>query len=222
MKRALLTVQGINNKQGYLYEEVSKATWLTEQYEFITDAQTDKYFSDKMKTSIAKGLNAITLNQWSRLGDVWYFFKNALAREQVAKAVGRRITILQDQGYEVDVIAHSLGNLITICSSDAERDLKVNNFYSLANPLFIKIRALRKGWFGLPGVLPYVAVNRNKFSAKKITALWSNSDLVAGKYDSASHNLLRNISDEEPELREISGTGHSTAKYLDYLETLMD
>lgn len=233
--KALLCVQGINAKQGYLYDEIinpdGAGFFLTKTYDLIVDAKTDEIFNEaaaheglqKFKVSL---VNFITIGNWSRFGDVWYYFKTKLAKERVSREVGSKIVELQKQGYEVSVIAHSLGNLITMSAFNVRKGyrerVRVDKFYSLANPIFIKSRSLRRGIpFVFEGVINYMCENICNFIAQKSLVLYSEHDVIASVFDTKAFSLVTRIS-KEPPFIDSTGTLHTVVDYLKFLRAIVD
>ena len=135
--KALVILQGINDNSGYLLPEIEKSTFDSSIYDKIVYINTEKYF-DHGKRNLPFYLSWIPNKQKDYLSDIWVFFLKKKIYKKINKEVTNTVIDLQDQGYTVDYLAHSLGTLIALTSGLKRKPVKVDNFYCLNSPLGIE------------------------------------------------------------------------------------
>jgi hypothetical protein len=126
-KRALVVIQGINNKQKYMMPTTDKVKAFYAGYDAIEYTQTEKIFD--------KGWFAAMFDTF----DFIPYFTSEEKRKLVCRHVNEQIATLMQLGYEVDVLAHSLGCVIGLQSGRKNIPIRVENFYALQSPMHNKI-----------------------------------------------------------------------------------
>lgn len=130
-KRACVIVQGISEKRRYM-KTSSK----------VVNGYIDKYDKDEYIDT-----ESIFDRGWfSKLFDKWDFipyFLNGARRKAVCRIVNKTIVDLHNDGYEVDVIAHSLGCVIALQSGRKKFKVNINNLICLQPPTNNKVY----GWY---------------------------------------------------------------------------
>lgn len=204
--RALVVVQGISKKHGYLAKELYEGldSKIIKSYDVIAPVNTDQFFA-KISNIPSKILGSV-------LSDVWNYYTNGKARREACREVRKTITELQSKGFEVDILAHSLGTVITLCSggNSPARAISVNNVYLLGSPLGIGNLFARMKTNG------HTERYSNNFDAKKIFYLWSEKDYVSKILKGRTLDILKARSVESP-VTYHTDTNHASSEYLDSL-----
>lgn len=212
MGKVLIVVQGINDEPDYLYKQVINNRWLANRYDEIINAKTEYIFDGKKKKK--SGFLKDTI------GDVYQFYKKDNKRIEACRTVRKAITKAKSLGHKVDVIAHSLGTVITLCSgSNKPGDtISISNFYMLGSPLGFCFRPFRRGIpFYFPGTIPHTERYSYNFKAAKIYYLYSNKDKVSKVFDDRILPILSSRTNSPTEIYQ-TGTSHSSEEYLKYLK----
>lgn len=137
--KALVIIQGINDKPKYMLEDLSS---ILVKYDYVYYAQTEKYF-EVVKDNLPVYLKWLPLHIKDYAADIWGYLNNRYVAGMINAEITNEILNLVTQGYEVDVIGHSLGTLITLCLGTADRCVKLNTFYCLNSPIGIGAKTLR-------------------------------------------------------------------------------
>jgi len=158
---ALIIIQGINDKREYMKPTLQ----VTKKFFARYNAKEYMYTEDIFDSTI-------TSKFVDRADFIPYFF-NGKKRKQVCKLVNEKIATLMALGYEVDVLAHSLGSVIALQSGRKSIPILVNKMITLQSPIHNWIY----GWF--------VRMKVRKFSGgltvKHFITTWNKKDrLVAG------------------------------------------
>lgn len=209
MTKALIIVQGINHRQGYLYDDVIKIGFDTRQkYDRIIDFPVNQFF-DKKKNWILG----------DTLGDIWTFYKDPYARMLVCNRLREQIQVLQESKYEVDILAHSLGTIITLCCGPHKEDLEIklepvyiNKMYLMGSPLGIGIRAWRYGWLKMIGTIPHIERYGDNISVPEMIYMWSKKDLVSKTLDKRPKTVLEKIALKKKFV--LCDNNHDSMEYL--------
>lgn len=185
-KRALVAVQGINS-ENYILHELVYSKFPREDYQKIVAIPTEEIFD----RTIPDWIKVVPfLNKWydQYYADLHAFFGDKEARINACRFVRNQIKALQNDGFTVDVIAHSLGTIITICSGPQTGALlQVNNFFCYNSPL----------GFGIaPGgmmVRAFVRKFMRNFIAKKLEYIYSSKDVISRDYKSAVGEIINQL-----------------------------
>ena len=182
MKRALVIVDGIRTNPG-IRQDIKNSKFPTLRYEKIIRAKTEEVFD----TTIPWYIRWVPfVNNWydQYLSDVLALFKNKTARMAACREVRSTIKILQAEGYEVDVLAYSLGTLIALtCASQSDDEKTRIGTLSLFNsPLGFAV--------------PYLGFRCRSFVRKYGKNLSAeNLKCVYGAKDIVSKNCLKKAKD---------------------------
>ncbi len=207
MPKALVIVQGINNKQGYLRETIAQFPQFKEYYQRIIDIETDKYF-DKHMSFLFKPFRSIGRT----LADVWEFYKNNAARMEVCRETRSQIQNLQALGYEVDIIAHSLGTVIALCCGPN----------SPVNPIKVNRTILMQSPLGIANLIARMKTNSHteryskNFTTKELYYTWSEEDYVSKKFTARVLDILISKAEASPVIL-ATGYGHSAYDNSEFL-----
>lgn len=204
--KALLTIQGINSSQGYLFEN---AKVLNQFYDRIDQAGVDNYFN-KNEGVIFKLLGKFG----AKLDDVWDFYISNEERKNVCRATRDKILKLQQEGYEVDILAHSLGTVIAICCgpNEATNPIQVNKVILMQSPL------------GIANLLARMKTNSHaeryskNFICNELIYTWSSNDYISQVITSRIIDILSRICKSTPKIYH-SDLPHSSE---DNLKRLLD
>lgn len=195
MKRALVVVQGIHEEL-YAKNALKKSKLDIGQYNEIRFIDTEEVFdawSPKIKW-------------WDKFGDVVKFYLNVNRRKAVCRKVTKTVGQLQKVNYEVDILAHSLGTVITLCS----KARNVRRLYLLGSPLS----------FGIPFAASYIRQHTRKymknFSCEEIFYIWSPKDFVCKHYKNVVAKLLAKTNPKTI-VNIKSDSKHNLTDYIDDL-----
>lgn len=206
MVRALVVIQGINSKQGYLYNDVLTDTRLTKYYDKIIDIPTEKYFD------LHKPWPLRLIGKWGdSLSDIWEFYTRNDSRIGVCRESREQIQKLQGLGYEVDILAHSLGTVIALCCgpNSPGNPVLVNRVVLLESPLGIGNLIARMK------TCSHTERYSKNFTAKELYYTWSEEDFVSQKFTGRINDILIYKSIGRPAIFH-TGLGHSSSDNLDY------
>jgi hypothetical protein len=206
-KKALILIQGISSGNGYLRVRYNDAKLQT-QYDTVKNINTEQFF--EMKSNWL-------LNSLGRLGDslndVWVYYRNTQARKLICKEVRNHIKELQDAGYTVDILAHSLGTVIALCSgpNKLKNLINVNRLILMGSPLGI----------GNPIARAFTNYHTerysNNFTCNYIDYLWSSEDFVSKKLIGRTIDLLQSVSKTDIKVHHTS-TKHDVKQYLEFIK----
>lgn len=207
MTKALLVIQGIANAQGYLYKDISCDVFFTSKYDQIVDIPTDTIFAKKTPWYL-KPLGKIG----SSLDDVFDYLARTEERIETCRLVRESIRKVQGQGYEVDIICHSLGTLLTLtCGpNNPINPIVVNNVYMMGSPLGFKFLLMRRK------VEAHCERYSSNFFAKKIFYLYSERDPVSCAITGRNMEIISNRSVDSHIYH--TSTTHSAQEYLGFLK----
>ncbi len=188
-KKALVCVQGINSKD-YILAEITGSKFPIDDYHRVVTIGTEDIF-DKTIPGIIKILPFIGDFYDQYIADIRAFFKNKEARQTACRMVRKQIKALQKEGYEVHVIAHSLGTIITMCCGPQKgRLVEVHAFFCYNSPLGF-------------GIFPGGIITRNfvrtfmrNFKAKRLEFIYSAKDTVSRDYKAPVSDILNEIAIE--------------------------
>lgn len=173
-RRAVVLIQGINDNSGYLLPAVKESNFTLDQYDKKVYINSEKYF-DKVKKSLPFYLAWIPSKQKDYLADLWGFFVRKDTRKQINKEVIASIRALEVDGYEIDIIGHSLGTLIALTCGNKKNNIFINNYYCLNTPLGIESPIARF-------VVQRTVKKYNKhFKCKNLYNLYGTGDYISSK-----------------------------------------
>lgn len=160
-KKAIVIIQGINTEREYMNPTLPIIKSFFEGYVVKEYMHTEDIFD-----------GTITSKFVDRADFIPYFF-NKKKRLEVCKLVNEKIATLTALGYEVDVLAHSLGCIIALQSGRKSIPLLVNRMITLQSPIHNWIY----GWF----VRTKVRKHSGGLTVKNFITTWNRKDrLVAG------------------------------------------
>lgn len=212
-RRALVIVQGIN-KGLYLkrdIEDVNKP--FINRYDEATLINSEKVFDNHKTWAYYIPFIGDSLN------DILVYYKQKEARAKVCRKVRNKILKLQSNGYKVDLVCHSLGCQIALCSGPSNTNkpvLKVNKTYLMGSPLGIGFNtwplALRSK------VIKHTEEHGNNFKSDKIIYLYSNEDFVSkrSKKDKRVFTLLQSFSNKPIVTKDLD-VDHDAIFYAQFL-----
>lgn len=210
MPKALLLVQGINSKNKYLLNDLNKSGYKPDDYNLIEEVDTESEF-DKAWFNRIPVLGQGFVAQY--LGDVWQFYSklHTKKRQDVCRKVRERIFQLQDTGYQVDIISHSLGTVIALCCGSEARPVKIDTHVILGSPIGI-------GFWGLRlKTMSHARKFSKNFKAKKIKYIWSRNDFVSKVFNAETEELISLRATRA--IFHNSLTSHDSEEYLTFLKT---
>lgn len=184
----MLLVDGIRQNPKIL-EDVKASNFPASEYEKILRAKTEEVFDTTVPWWI-RIFPWLSKKYDNYFADIWALFRNKTARMAVCREVRSQIRILQAEGYEVDVLAYSLGTLIALtCASQANSEKTQVNHLSLYNsPLGFAVPFLggkcRK----------FVRKYGKNFLANKIECIYGEKDLVSKNCKKKASGLLAHFS----------------------------
>lgn len=177
-KKALVLVQGIS-RSSYIKKDIEKFKSEFSGYDLIKVAPTESIFDKSIISKIS-----------DRFGDVVQYFKSHNQRKLACTVVRNQIRTLQNDGYEVDVLAHSLGTLMTLtCGGlDGSKNplVEVNKVMLFACPLGMKVPGMPIGLYVRNHTRKYI----QNFKAKEIQYTWSKRDFVSASWSKAIKDIL--------------------------------
>lgn len=208
VKTALLTIQGVSNKQGYLYSHIASDPFFVKRYDKIIDVGTDEIFAFK-KPWYLKPLGKLG----SSIDDVFDYLLRTDERIQTCRLVREAIRSAQYDGYSTDIIAHSLGTALTLtCGPNgAKEPVMVNNVYMLGSPIGFKYLMMRRK------VESHCERYGHNFIAKKINYSYSENDPVSCRLTGRGMAIVEARSMETPSVYHTN-TSHSAREYIDHLK----
>jgi|CXWL01.1.fsa_nt_gi hypothetical protein len=215
MKKALLTVQGINENPSYLHSHVVKKFDIVNKYDLIENAETELVFDKAWYTRIP-----VLGGHWfsQRIGDVIQFFTQKESRKAACRKVRNKILSLQERGYVVDIVAHSLGCQIVLCCGPSNKmPIAARNLFLMAPPLGFGIN-LAKPLNFRDKIVEHTKKFGHRISFENVCAFWSQKDLVCralGK-DLAARNEIISVTNKSISFTETK-TGHSDEEYLNFV-----
>lgn len=206
-KKALVLVQGISSKNGYLYNTVNKYPDLVTSFDLIQEVNTERFFDEK-KSWWMKLLGKLG----DQLGDIWTYYTKNDARKDVCRAVRETIQDLQAKGFEVTVLAHSLGTLITLCCGPQNPGgrITVSHTVLMNSPLGINNLLAR---MKTNGHTERYSVN---FETNMLEYVYSEEDFVSAILRARTMNLVQSKA-FNPVSFINTGLGHSSRKSLNYI-----
>ncbi len=173
MAKALLVVQGINSNPRYLVEDTVDFRKIKLAYDEIINAPVERVWNKSLVSKLPFVGN--------KYGDIISFYTNERARIQAATAVAEKIYELKNAGLEVDILAHSLGTVITLCSGPQYHldrpPVVVRNFFCINSPLGLGIPILKGK------ALAHAERYSSNFMAHKIWNLYASNDLISKNLD---------------------------------------
>jgi len=137
--KALVIIQGINDKPKYMLEDLSS---ILVKYDYVYYAQTERYF-EVVKENLPIYLKWLPIHIKDYAADIWGYLNNRYVSGMINAEITNEILSLVTQGYEVDITGHSLGTLITLCLGSKDRSIELNTFYCLNSPIGIGVKTLR-------------------------------------------------------------------------------
>lgn len=160
-KKALVIVQGINNKREYMKPKSKVVKEFFSRYDEVDYMYTEDIFDGSLTSKFIDKADFIP-----------YFFSNK-RRQMVCRLVNEKIKTLEHLGYEVDVVAHSLGSVIALQSGRKVMPIMVNKMITLQSPIHNWIY----GWFVRGRVRKY----SDGLTIRHYITTWNKKDrLVAG------------------------------------------
>lgn len=187
--KALVVIQGISNIREYMKPNVKEVKEFFASYNVREYMYTEDIFD-----------GTITSKFVDRADFIPYFF-NGEKRKQVCRLVNEKIATLMMLGYEVDVLAHSLGAVIALQAGRKYTPILVNKMITLQSPIHNWIY----GWF--------VRMKVRRFSGgltvKHFITTWNKKDkLVAGGDLNISRFVKSLKSVIEEFFQYMAGRGH--------------
>jgi pimeloyl-ACP methyl ester carboxylesterase len=173
----------------------------------VIDIPTEKYF-DKYKPWFLKWMGKLG----DSLSDVWEFYTRNSSRIELCREIRQQIKDLQATGYEVDIIAHSLGTMAALCSgpNTPANLVSVNRTILLSSPL------------GIGNLIARLKTNGHaerfskNFITKELYYTWSEKDFVSERFTGRINDILASKSHTQPVIIH-TGLSHSSEENLTYL-----
>ena len=212
MRRALVLVEGITDKPGYI-EDIVKASPIASNYDEIKRAKTEEFF-DKKTPWYLKPFSKI--DAVDKFADMKVFLKSHQGRVGACRTVRFLIQRLQRDGYEVDVLSHSLGTIITlVCGPNLRNEaVVVKRLMLYASPLGLAIPPLRAEIENF--TRRYL---RNFYTEEEQKYVYGTEDLVSKVYREESVgqilDLIRGKEETKKEIKAVKA-GHSLSNLIHY------
>ncbi|MCH2079643.1 hypothetical protein [Prochlorococcus sp. ALOHA_ZT_50] len=199
-KKALVLVQGISNKNNYIEDSLLESDFLLDDYDKWVTAKTEKAL-DGLFEKFTFGVTSF-IGIVDTFGDPFRYLFSKKHRKAACRAVNSEVKKLTAQGYEVDILAHSLGTIIALTSGTAKSAINVNTFYSFGSPLGSTIfpwlfrRHVQKYIYGINIKTLYYCWNSKDFVSKKplnqrfVNSLFLHVGKFLDFHISSGHSLL--------------------------------
>jgi hypothetical protein len=197
-KKALLIVQGINSNREYMKPTVPIISAFMDRYAVKEYAYTEDILDGTLTSKFADKADFIP------------YFLNHKKRLQVCRLVNEKIASLNLLGYDVDVLAHSLGGVIALQSGRRKLPIYVNRMICLQSPIHNKIY----GWF----VRGRLARYSGGLTIKNLVTTYNKNDFWVAhkglsaeglkKFIKSMSNIIVNYSSHD------AGDGHDWQKAL--------
>ncbi len=197
MKKVLLKIQGINVISDYMTKELELGGIDLSCYEAVELVNTEEEFDKLLKYLPSVAVSRLlkrraikdvqyTHNEvkaplvWEDYAiDLWAFFANACIYRRVCDKVRLSVMYYKAKGYEVDILCHSLGTLITLHSGAS-----VHTIFCIASPVGFKTHPIR--WV----VNTHFLASKHKVSCKKLVNIWGVKDVVSGGMRAGGSSML--------------------------------
>ena len=207
MKKALVLVQGINHGL-YLKDALTEVDFHFNDYDEVVEVPTEAIFDGN------KGIIESKFNLWDWVGDAYQFYAYSFRRREVCKLTRKYILDLQNQGFQVDALAHSLGCQILICcgsQKSSKGQIKLENTILLAPPMGLGFVTLR-AW-----IRSHAKKFSKNFYSRKLEYYWSKEDFISKIYDNKVNTLIDNLSYEHA--NHSTNTDHSVQDFYHYIKS---
>lgn len=184
MSKNLFIIQGINKTKYMTPRDVDRAGFSTGKYileEYIdTESIFDKHWS---------WLN--TLPKGDQLGDVFRFYMSPKVRGETRELLRTKLAASENK---VDVLAHSLGTIITLTAGTPKHKLDFGDLYLMGSPLALKNWLGRK-MFVHPNYKKHVRGKNNEpnITCDNIYFAWSRNDDICHFANTDIRNLLQMV-----------------------------
>ena len=205
--KALIIIQGINDKPRYMLEDLAS---IAAKYECVYYAQSEKYF-EVVKENLPIYLKWLPPHVKDYAADIWGYLNNRYVAGMINAEITNEILNLTTQGYKVDVVAHSLGTLITLCLGTEDRNIELNTFYCLNSPIGIGLKTLRLY------IKSYLWFRRKCVSFVNIFNIYGTEDFVSKEMANADKLLAKRA---ENVVSIAHKGGHSHADSLRIVEKI--
>lgn len=167
---------------------LSGAESFTEGYDIVEYAETEEVF-DVVKDNLPFYFKWLPATLKDYFADLWGYFTNRYIKSLIDTRITNTVLRLQMAGYEVDILAHSLGTVIAMCLGTKDRPLKVENFYSLNSPIGISLRTARL-W-----VKAKLFIKARHIKFKKSYNVYGEDDFISKEMDKNGQNIFARMSD---------------------------
>lgn len=139
-------------------------------YYAIEEIDCEQFFDSKALTFFEKlFLFAIPARLWDRIGDYYKALRDTERLEKISACITQKIKEVQELGYQVDVIGHSLGSLLALGA-----DVDIENLYFLGSPL------TSENWLIRSTANKHASIHA-LLNANKIYYSWSPKDFICTK-----------------------------------------
>ncbi len=214
MKRCLVLVEGITEEAGYI-ERVIMNSPIASNYDEIVRAKTEEFF-DKQTPWYLKWVENVKPLQESidKFADLKVFFESHQGRIGACRTVRFLIQRMQQKGYEVSTLSHSLGTIITLTCGPNLRDeaITVKETMLYASPMGLAFPPLRDK------VLNFTRrYMRNYGTEEKIKYVYGTKDIVSKNYSEDNQGQILDLTCSREETKkeiEAKAEGHSLAKLI--------
>lgn len=197
MKKVLIQIQGINIVHGYMSKELALADVDLSIYDEVvyinTEAEFDKILkwmpealiqqlNNRKKERLKeyyKGEIKTKLKAIDYAADILAFYGNYFIYKAVVDKVKTVVDKYDPNTTKVDIMAHSLGTLISLHSK-----VNVHTFFCIASPVGFKTSPIR--WL----INTHCYFSKNKLQAKRIVNIWCTNDIVSGGMEKGGIDVL--------------------------------
>ncbi|MBT6843190.1 MAG: hypothetical protein HOA17_05265 [Candidatus Melainabacteria bacterium] len=203
MPRAAVLVQGVNSAN-YIKEALLEGGLDLHDYDKILEPDTEEIFDRHIFSK---------LGFWDWAGDVIQFYNNLSRRQAACRLVRESILELQAQGYDVDIIAHSLGCQIALCCAPQNKEsmLIVNKVVFMGSPMGIIF--IPMAW----RILSHAKRYSKNFKTRSLDYLWSKNDWMCRSFNRRIQKVIDQVT-SIPEPIE-STSKHEVQEYTrDYMK----
>lgn len=197
--KALIIIQGVNSKPHYLLEGLDPFI------EALGYLPTNVHYSctecvfDKQVNKLPLYFKWLPLEVKDYLSDLWGYFLNSRVKSEINTGLTNTVLRYSRAGYEVDILAHSLGTVIALCLGSNDRKLDLNTFYCLNSPLGLN-SVVGRLWVKLK-----ILLSGRNIKFKEICSVYGEKDFISSKMD---NSILGIFSSNVMQVKHSGGHSH--------------
>lgn len=170
-KKALLIIQGISTTREYMKLDTPIIAAYAAKYDSIEYMYTEDIFDKGWFSKMFDKLDFIP------------YFLNKKKRLEVCRLVNDKVASFEVLGYQVDILAHSLGCIIAMQCGRQKIPVNVNKLVALQSPTNSKIY----GWYVRGQVLKY----SDSIKINKLIVTWNKDDKAVANTEIDLHKMVK-------------------------------